>query len=91
MPRINESTLVHLSDRERSALRHALEVAGRTFHEHVEMWGDAKPNVMINENGIKQMRALFTQYWRDTVELLNQLDGSVGVAFLMDDESESRC
>jgi hypothetical protein len=74
---------------ERSTLRHALEVAARQFTEIVNSWKDAKPNPLVNESGIEQMRGLFSVYEHNTAALLNKLDGAAGVALLTNEDLES--
>jgi hypothetical protein len=69
------ATLLHRDLLDKDALRHAVEVAARTFKETAEKLETEKPNALITANGIVRMRDLFQHYHRRTTQLLEQIDG----------------
>ena len=68
------ATLLKRDLLDKDALRHACEVAARTFRETAETLSAADPNALLTVNGLRDMKQLFEHYQARTEKLLEQID-----------------
>lgn len=87
--RHDQGEIEKLDNAERETLRHALEVAARTFKEHVRTFEEAEQGgtgAYFTQPGLQGIRELFEEYAHRTYTLLDRFDGADGVMFLFESE-----